>query len=272
MAWVRAGETDVYVIEAGAGQPLLFLHGFASCAEAWHRQIDTFSARCRVIAYDSVNHGDSSVSPEGAPEPDRADELDAVLAALGVEHPIVAGNSMGALTTLRWATRHPDRAIGLIPSGMGVALPDGDGAASEASEAQAARRARMFAPIDEATLFMPAEGGFTRGFPTTHPAEYERYVRLRSTATRIAASRQPRRPTMAEPARDELADRVAGITSPMQIIVGERDWLRDSARHLHELAPSSRFAEIPGAPHNVYYETADAYNAVVAEFLDVLGV
>src|SRR4029450_7044070 len=185
MAWVRAGETDVHVIEAGAGQPLLFLHGFASCAEAWHRQIDTFSARCRVIAYDSVNHGDSSVSPEGAPEPDRADELDAVLAALGGGRPIVAGNSMGALTTLRWATRHPDRAIGLIPSGMGVALPDGDGAASEdseaqpapgASEAQAARRARMFAPIDEATLFMPAEGGFTRGFPTTHPAEYERYV------------------------------------------------------------------------------------------------
>jgi pimeloyl-ACP methyl ester carboxylesterase len=269
MAWVRAGDSDVHVIEAGAGQPLLFLHGFGSCAEAWHRQIDVFSARCRVIAYDSVNHGHSSVSPDGAPEPDRADELELVLAALGVDRPIVAGNSMGALTTLRWATRHPDRAVGLIPSGMGVAPPDG-GAGD--SEAQAARRARMFAPIDEATLFIPAEGGFTREFPATHPDEYERYVRLRSTATRIAASRQPRRPTMADPARDELAGRVAAITSPMQIIVGEHDWLRDSARHLHGLVPASRFAEIPGAPHNVYYETADAYNAVVEGFLDALEV
>jgi pimeloyl-ACP methyl ester carboxylesterase len=58
----------------------------------------------------------------------------------------------------------------------------------------------------------------------------------------------------------------------VQIVVGEHDWLRDHARHLHELVPSSRFAEIPGGPHNVYYETADAYNAVVSEFLDSLGV
>jgi pimeloyl-ACP methyl ester carboxylesterase len=267
MGWIRAGETDVHVIEAGAGQPLLFLHGFGSCAEAWHRQLAAFSSRCRVVAYDSVNHGHSSVSPADGPEPDRADELDAVLDALGIEQPIVAGNSMGALTTLRWATRHPDRARGLIPSGMGVAPPS-----TGESEADTARRARMFAPIDADTLFIPAEGGFTREFPTTNPVEYERYIRLRSTATRIEASRHPRRPTMAEPGRDELAERVPKISSPMQIIVGERDWLRDRARHLHELVPASRFAEIPGAPHNVYYETADAYNAVVAEFLGTLGV
>jgi pimeloyl-ACP methyl ester carboxylesterase len=268
MAWIKAGETDVHVVERGAGQPLLFLHGFGSCAEAWHSQIDTFSARCRVIAYDSVNHGHSSLSPKGAPEPDRADELDAVLDALGIDRPVVAGNSMGALTTLRWATRHLDRAVGLIPSGMGVAPTTG----GAPSEAETARRARMFAPIDEATLFIPAEGGFTREFPATHPVEYERYVRMRSTATRIAASRTPRRPTMADPGRDDLAARVPKIASPMQIIVGEHDWLRANARHLHDLVPSSRFAEIPGAPHNVYYETADAYNAVVAEFLDTLGV
>jgi pimeloyl-ACP methyl ester carboxylesterase len=267
MAWISAGETDVHVVEAGAGQPLLFLHGFGSCAEAWHRQLDTFSERCRVIAYDSVNHGHSSLSPADQPEPDRADELDAVLDALGIDRPIVAGNSMGALTTLRWATRHPDRAVGLIPSGMGVARPG----ATE-SDAAVARRARMFAPIDEATLFIPAEGGFTRDFPATHPDEYERYIRLRSTATRIEASRRPRRPTMSDPGRDELAERVPKIASPMQIVVGEHDWLRDHARNLHELVPGSRFAQIPGAPHNVYYETAAAYNAVVSEFLDSLGV
>jgi pimeloyl-ACP methyl ester carboxylesterase len=266
MGWISAGETDVHVVEAGAGQPLLFLHGFGSCAGAWHRQFEAFSGRCRVVAYDSVNHGHSSVSPEGEPEPDRADELDAVLDALGIDRPIVAGNSMGALTTLRWATRHPDRAVGLIPSGMGVAPP------SDGGDGGAARRARMFAPIDDATLFIPAEGGFTPEFPTTHPVDYERYVRLRSTATRIEASRHPRRPSMADPDRDELAGRVAKIASPMQIVVGERDWLRGHARHLHDLVPGSRFAEVPGAPHNVYYETADDYNAVVSDFLDSLGV
>src|SRR5262245_65428650 len=145
MAWITAGSTDVHVVEAGARQPLLFLHGFGSCAAAWHRQLEAFSGRCRVVAYDSVNHGHSSVSPEGEPEPDRADELEAVLDALGIDRPIVAGNSMGALTTLRWATRHPDRALRLVPSGMGVAPP-----ATGEPWAQTARRARMFAPSDDA--------------------------------------------------------------------------------------------------------------------------
>jgi pimeloyl-ACP methyl ester carboxylesterase len=267
MGFVRVGGTDIHYVEAGGGQPLLFLHGFGSCAEAWYQQFEAFSGRCRVIAYDSVNHGHSTPSAPGEPEPDRADELDGVLDALGIDRPIVAGNSMGALTTLRWATRHPDRAVGLIPSGMGVQPP-----AAEQSEAESARRARMFAPIADDVLFIPAEGGFTPEFPTANPAAYDRYVRLRSTATRIEASRRPRQPTMVDPARDELAGRVGKIASPMQIVVGERDWLRPAAAHLHELVPSARFAEIPGAPHNVYYETAAQYNAVVSDFLDSLGV
>jgi pimeloyl-ACP methyl ester carboxylesterase len=49
MAWITAGGTDVHVVEAGAGQPLLFLHGFGSCAAAWHRQFEAFSGRCRVV-------------------------------------------------------------------------------------------------------------------------------------------------------------------------------------------------------------------------------
>ena len=267
MGWLTVGSTDIHYVEAGSGQPLLFLHGFGSCAEAWYQQFEAFAGRCRVIAYDSVNHGHSSPSPDGQAEPDRADELAGVVDALGIDRPIVAGNSMGALTTLRWATRHPDRAFGLIPSGMGVRSPS-----TEESEAEAARRARLREPIADDVLFIPAEGGFTSSFPSEHPDAYNRYVRLRSTATRIQASRRPPRPTMVDPSRDELADRVGKIASPMQIIIGEHDWLRPAAERLHELVPSSRFAEIPGAPHNVYYETAAPYNAVVSAFLDELSV
>ena len=261
MPWVEVGDTDVHYIEAGTGTPLLFLHGFGSCAEAWHRQIERFSNRFRVLAYDSVNHGHSSNSPAGEPEPDRADELEGFLAAVGIERPVLAGNSMGALTVLRWATRHPDTALALVPSGMGVTPP---GAADAMPEAT--RRA-MFAPVEASVLMLAAKGGFTPSFPDEHPREYDRYVRLRSTATRIEASRNPRTPTMQSPGREDLAGLVGQIRSPMQIVVGEHDWLADAGRHLHELVPGSRLAVVPGAPHNVYYETADAYNAIVHEFL-----
>jgi len=248
--------TDVHYIERGDGPPMLLLHGAGSCAEAWYQQFDAFSDIHRVIAYDSVNHGHSSNSPVDGAETDRADELEGFLDALGIERPVIAGNSMGALTLLRWAVRNPDRARALIPSGMGV-LP-----------ADAGTQARPVAePAGEDTLFLPAQGGFTPGFPAAHPEQYDRYIRLRSTATRIEATRRPRRGTAQNPGRDELAGLVGTIRSPMQIIVGEHDWLAEAGRHLHERVEGSRFAVIPGAPHNVYYETSEAYNDVVATFL-----
>jgi pimeloyl-ACP methyl ester carboxylesterase len=118
--WVQVAATDIYYQEAGAGQPLVFLHGMSSCGEAWFQQFEAFAPYFRVIAYDSVNHGHSANSPRDQPEPDRADELEGFLQALGLDRPIVGGNSMGALTTVRWAARHPDTAAALVPSGMGI--------------------------------------------------------------------------------------------------------------------------------------------------------
>jgi pimeloyl-ACP methyl ester carboxylesterase len=266
MSWVQVGGTDVHYVEAGSGTPLLLLHGFGSCGEAWYQQMAAFSPRFRVIAYDSVNHGHSSSSPRGEPEPDRAGELDGFLAALGIERPILAGNSMGALTLLRWAVRNPDRALALVPSGMGVAPPGEDGFGSEAV------RRRLFEPVGEDVLLLPGEGGFTPEFPSRSPLAYERYVRLRSTATRIEAARHPRQPTLVDPSREELAGRVGAIHSPMQIVVGEHDWLAAAARHLHELVPGSRLAVVPGAPHNVYYEAVEEYDRIVGEFLSAVPV
>jgi pimeloyl-ACP methyl ester carboxylesterase len=261
MPWTEVRGTDIHYVEAGSGTPLVFLHGFGSCAEAWFQQVAAFSPRFRVIAYDSVNHGHSSNSPRGEPEPDRADELEGFLTALGIGRPVLAGNSMGALTLLRWAVRQPDRALALVPSGMGVVPP------GASDPMPGAARRRMLDPVGEEMIFLPGEGGFTPGFAERSPLAYQRYVRLRSTATRIEASRHPRPPTLTDPTREELAGRVAAIRSPMQIVVGEHDWLAEAARHLHERAAGSRLAVVPGGPHNVYFETAEAYNRVVGDFL-----
>jgi pimeloyl-ACP methyl ester carboxylesterase len=259
--FVRVGSTDVHYVTKGSGPPLVFIHGFGGCAQAWYQQLEAFSSAFTVFAYDSVNHGHSSLSPEGEPEPDRADELEGFLAALGIERPVLAGNSMGALTLLRWATRHPGDASALVPSGMGITPPDAD------PKEEAARARAIGAPVADDVLFMAAEAAFTKRFVTDRREQYERYVRLRSTATRIEAARRPRRPTMADPGRGELADRVKAITSPMHIVVGDQDWLFAAAKHLHELVPASTITVLPGAPHNAYFEVADDYNATVRAFL-----
>jgi len=264
MPWVDVAGTDIYFHEEGRGQPLVFLHGMSSCGEAWFQQFEAFSDRFRVIAYDSVNHGHSANSPRGQPEPDRADELEGFLRALGIERPILAGNSMGGATLLRWAARHPDDAMALVPSGSGVPRRD-DAAATE----QAMRRLRE--PIDAETIFLPFGDSLTDRLREERPVLYDRYFRIRSTATRIEALRHPRPPTARNPGRGELADVIGKVSSPMLVVVGSLDRALPSAEHLHELVPGSRISVIEGAPHNVYWEAASAYNEVVGAFLDEVG-
>lgn len=256
MPWVEVGGTDIYYQEEGSGQPLVLLHGMSSCGEAWFQQFVHFRDRFRVIAYDSVNHGHSSNSPRDQDEPDRANELEGFLSALGIERPILAGNSMGANTLLRWAARHPADALALVPSGMGVA-PEGEAAVAATAT-----------PLDNETLFLPTGDALNEGFKKAQLRMYERYLRIRSTATRIEALRHPRKwapRTWDE--RSNLAAGVSGITSPMQVIVGGLDRLVPWCERLHELVPGSRYKVIDGAPHNVYYEAAKEYDATVDAFL-----
>jgi pimeloyl-ACP methyl ester carboxylesterase len=258
VAWIQVGATDIYCQDVGQGQPLVLLHGMSSCAEAWFQQFEAFAPSLRVIAYDSVNHGHSSNSPRDAPEPDRVDELEGFLAALNLQRPILAGNSMGALTLLRWAVRHPGDAAALVPSGMGIGrFPDG----------------RIDTrPLDPETLFLPAGQALTDGLRERDPLLYERYLRIRSTATRLEALRHPRARSMARPSREELDRAVASIRSPMQVIVGELDWLAPNARALAAAVLGAKLHVVPESPHNVYYETADEYNQVVSGFLAELGL
>lgn len=260
MPWLELEKSDIYYQEEGSGQPLVLLHGMTSCCEAWFQQFAHFRDRYRVIAYDSINHGHSSNSPRDEEEPDRADELEQVLAALRIERPILAGNSMGGNTLLRWAIRHPNDARALIPSGMGIA-PEG----VSPIPAQAK-------PLDLETLFLPTGDALTEGFKQREPRMYERYLRIRSTATRIEALRHPR--TMSPKAfgeRQAMAEGVKGIKSPMLIVVGGLDRLVPWCDALHAAVPQSEYEVIDGAPHNVYYEAAAPYNARVDRFLATLG-
>ena len=84
MPWIDVNDNDIYYTEAGTGQPIVFLHGFSSCSEAWFQQFAFFGDRYRVIAYDSINHGHSANSPRDEEEPDRVDELEGFLAAMNI--------------------------------------------------------------------------------------------------------------------------------------------------------------------------------------------
>ena len=93
---------------AGGGRPFLLVHGLASNARTW----DGVAARLaaaghRAVAVDLRGHGESDAPPAGYDTLTAAADLAALSAALGLDAPVVAGQSWGGNVVLQLAADRP---------------------------------------------------------------------------------------------------------------------------------------------------------------------
>ncbi|MER5813075.1 alpha/beta fold hydrolase [Streptomyces sp. NPDC002033] len=113
--------TTVTYAREGAGEPLLLLHGIGHHLQAWQPVSDVLAADHDVIAVDLPGFGASGPLPAGVPYDlaTVATALGALCAALGVERPHVAGNSLGGLLALEMGRRGLVRSVtALSPAGF----------------------------------------------------------------------------------------------------------------------------------------------------------
>lgn len=100
----------VDVLGADDAPPVVLVHGWTCCREFWAPQLNTLSDRYRLIAYDLRGHGRSEAPKGGDFSAEAlADDLSAVLAAALAdgEKALLVGHSLGAMSIVSWAGRHP---------------------------------------------------------------------------------------------------------------------------------------------------------------------
>lgn len=112
--YIDANGIRTRVLEAGEGQPLVFVHGTGGHLEAYARNFRRLSENFRVIAYDMVGHGYSE-------KPDRpytidylSDHLVGLANALGLKKFSLSGESLGGWVAAWTAAHHPDLVDKLI--------------------------------------------------------------------------------------------------------------------------------------------------------------
>lgn len=88
-------------VQAGAGPPLVLLHGITLRADVWHRQWDLID-EFRVIALDLRGHGHSESGRDGPTIEANARDLGLVIEVLDLEGAILAGHSMGGMVLGRF--------------------------------------------------------------------------------------------------------------------------------------------------------------------------
>ncbi|KFU76917.1 alpha/beta hydrolase [Amycolatopsis lurida NRRL 2430] len=99
----------------GTGTPVIYLNGSYADQKHWRRVIADLGPGWRHITYDERARGRSRRSADYSFEACVRD-VSAVLAARGVVRPVLVGWSYGAVVGVHWASRNPDRALGVVPA------------------------------------------------------------------------------------------------------------------------------------------------------------
>jgi 2-hydroxymuconate-semialdehyde hydrolase len=113
---IAAGGRQVHVVEAGDGEPLVFIHGFAGSTFDWEEHVmPALATSHRVIAFDLLGMGFSE-RPAGF-----AYGFDAwprqvvdVLDALGIQRTTLVAHSLGGAVASLVAGEHADRVAKLV--------------------------------------------------------------------------------------------------------------------------------------------------------------
>lgn len=120
---IRVANREIHVVEAGAGPPVLMLHGGgpgASGAANFVRNIPALAAHFRLIIPDLPGYGRSSKGLDRKdPFGDLADAMLGLLDALDIDSAHAVGNSLGGACALRMALDRPTRVGRLVLMGPG---------------------------------------------------------------------------------------------------------------------------------------------------------
>lgn len=117
--FAQVNGTRLYYEEAGAGDPVVLIHGFTLDTRMWDDQFAPLARRFRAIRYDMRGFGRSAVP--GADSYTHHDDLCALLDHLGVEQAHLVGLSKGGAVALDLALANPQRvrSLALIDTVIG---------------------------------------------------------------------------------------------------------------------------------------------------------
>src|ERR671936_2747459 len=106
-------DSTMHYEEAGAGEPIVLLHGNPTSSFLWRKVIPGLAGEGRVLAPDLIGMGRSGKPDIGYRFADHARHLDAWFDALALESVSLVGHDWGGALASDFAARHAGRVRGL---------------------------------------------------------------------------------------------------------------------------------------------------------------
>ncbi len=231
----------------------MLLHGFTNTGASWQTVTEALGERYRPLTPDIRGHGSAAerrpVSLDGV-----VDDLAALTPAVSA----LVGYSMGGRLALHAALALPDRVsrLVLISASPGIADP----------AARAQRRAaddRLADEVEAMTIDQFADRWARTPVLAGQPAAVQAAIgadRRRNTPAGLAAALRG----LGTGALPSLWERLGELTTPVDLLVGERDAkFRAIAEAMAAALPDARVEVVAGAGHAVHLEAPAAVARII---------
>jgi pimeloyl-ACP methyl ester carboxylesterase len=271
---LAAGIRTAY-LEAGPrdAPPVVLIHGLGATNGSMLPTLWDLARDHRVIAPDLPGHGATEAVTDDYDAAFLGRWLCSFFDAVGVEKPVLVGNSLGGRTALEAGLEMPDKVGGLVLLAPAVAF----------------RKMRQFVPLVRrlnpqwATLPVPMTRKIAalelrhmfavpdRISPAAYDAAVDEFMRVwRRRSSRIAFFCALRSIYLDEAFGEKgFWDRLPNLKAPALFIWGGRDRLvpRGFARHVSEALPDAETVVFPDCGHVPQFELPDQTHALIREFL-----
>jgi pimeloyl-ACP methyl ester carboxylesterase len=270
---VKVNDVELEIVEAGGGNAdrLLMIHGFGGSKEDFTHYLPRLGATgWHVVAPDQRGHGGSSKPQDESAYSLKqlADDVDALLDALGWDTAVVLGHSMGGMVVQVFALAHPERISALVLMDTSHKIPDHVDPTMIAAGQQVVR--------DGGTELLVEIGK-----KSTEPGPLDTipYIEMCKADPAFKAWSDYKTLSFTGPAWAALAgdmatqadrlEQLGSLTMPTLVIVGEMDdgFVKQSTA-MSESIPNAALAVIPGGGHSPQFEAPGAWWDVVRGFLD----
>ena len=261
MKTVPVGDITIAYKEAGSGEPLILIMGYAGTMDLWDtRLVNQLAHQYRVIVFDNRGMGHSTSSDREYTIRLFANDTAGLMDALGIKKAHVMGWSMGTFVAQELTLGYPEKVDKLI---LYAGTPGGKEAVSPAPPVIAAlanttgtdreRGERLFG-----VLFPPA---WLKENPD--PSKYFPKVTETSPAGNVL------RQDSAILAWNGTYSRLPAIQQPLLLIAGEQDVISPPGNSLliAGQVPQSWVVRIRGGGHGLMYQYPDEVAALVLTFL-----
>jgi 3-oxoadipate enol-lactonase len=256
---VKANGIEINYEIAGSGPWVTLSHSLACDLHMWDEQMDALTRKYKVLRFDTRGHGASSAPAGAYTLEEMADDVHAMLVALGIKQTHWVGLSMGGMIGQTFALKYPGVFKSMVLADTTSRYPE-DAASVWTDRIKTAQTGGM-EPIAGAMLAR----WFTEPYPKSHPQVMARIggsVRATPIAGFVGCCH-------AIP-KINLTKRLKEIACPTLIVVGEQDPGTPvaMAREIHEAKPGSELVIIPSAAHLSNVEQSQAFNAALLGFLE----